>query len=184
MMRRLVYTRHDGGVTVCCPSLPIIRRMNCGGMWGKSPRGWVSRQIDDQIAAGHNKDIARRFIRALQFGGCSEPEALAIIRDRDCAPLGTGIELWHVADIPGDRWFRDAWVRSHNGGPISINLKSAKAIQFQKIKHAVQAENKRRETDIERFDQKLEPDFHQLKSQILAASDEIELRHVWPKGLT
>lgn len=183
-MKRIVYTRHDGGVSVCCPAPECIAWMGYGGYWGNPRRGFLDAQIERQVADGIDQDAAWRFVRAMQFGGCTTAEALEIIRDRDCAHRGTAIELWDFDYIPSDRWFRNAWTRSHNGGPISVNLKAAKQIQFQKIRHAVDAENKRRSQCLERFDRNIEPDFHKLKSMILAARDEIELRHVWPKELT
>jgi hypothetical protein len=128
MMKRIVYTRHDGGVSICCPSANVIRWMGTGGRWAGYPRGFVDIQIERQIAAGIHADAAARFARALAFGGCTEAEALAIVRDRDCAHKGTGIELWDVDDVPSDRTYRDAWRRSHNGGPIIIDEKAARAI--------------------------------------------------------
>lgn len=184
MHKRIVYTRHDGGVSICCPSGWAIAMMSCGGMWRDMPRGFCDQQVERQIARGVTQDVAWRFVNAMQFGGCTTAEALEIIRDRDCAHRGTAIELWNIEDVPPDRWFRDAWRRSHNGGPVSVDLKSAKPIQFAKIAHAVNAENKRRAQDLERFDQKLDLDFHKIKASILASRDEVELRHVWPKELT
>ena len=66
------------------------------------------------------------FVMAMQFGGCTDAEAYEIMRDRFCAHLGSGIELWDTTDVPKDRWFREAWVRSHNGGPIDISLTKAR----------------------------------------------------------
>jgi hypothetical protein len=128
MDRRIVYTRHDGGVTICCPSANAVRWMGSGGRWADMPHGFVEVQIERQIAAGIHADAAARFARALTFGGCSEAEALAIIRDRDCAHKGTGIELWAVDDVPTDRTYRGAWRRSHNGGPIVIDERKAMEI--------------------------------------------------------
>ena len=183
MRARIVLTRPGGCVSIVCPSENAIRFMGCGGRWPDKPRGWLDEQIDRHIAAGHCRIATPRYVRAMAFGGLNSQEALALIRDRDCAHRGSGIELWDVGQIPSDRWFRDAWRRSHNGGPISIDIKAAKPIQFQKIRHAVDAENKRRAQDLERFDQPVEPNFQKLKSAILAAKDDIELRHVWPKEL-
>jgi hypothetical protein len=57
----------------------------------------------------------------MQFGGLSMPEAYAVMRDRFCVHLGTGCELWNVDDVPTDRTYRNAWRRSHNGGPILLD---------------------------------------------------------------
>jgi hypothetical protein len=183
MRRRIVYTRFDGGVSVCHPSADIIAWMGCGGFWGNKPRGFVDTQIERQIARGVHPDAARRFARSMTLGGCTTAEALAIIRDRDCAHKGTGLELWDVSDIPSDRWFRNAWRRSHNGGPIDIDLKLARPIQWGRLRSAVKQEDTRR---AESFDEErpLSVDWTQIRSAIRHARDEKELRRVWPAELT
>lgn len=184
MRKRIVYTRHsDGGISICCPAPEIIQVLSCGGFWADKPRGFADRQIDSMIARGVSPDAARNYARAVVLGGCSTQEALAIIRDRDCAHLGTQIELWDLDDIPSDRWFRDAWRRSHNGGPISVSLPIAKRIQFTRIKSAVTAENARREKDLDLFDVPLELNWGRIRDQIHAAQDETDLRRVWPTEL-
>lgn len=173
MHKRIVFNRHDGGVSICCPTDWAISMMGCGGLWDRRPRGYMDIQVERQIARGVKPDVARRYARAMQFGGCTTAEALEIIRDRDCD--GTAIELWDVAEVPTDRWFRDAWYRSHNGGPISINVEKARPIQWRHIKDTY----KKRMSDLlfEEFD--LEP----YKHKIIAARDDGELRRIWPKEL-
>jgi hypothetical protein len=180
MGKRIVYTRHDGGVSVCCPTQEVLRWMCVGGLWAGLPRGFVDDQIDLQIAAGHKPDAARRYANAVTLGGCSTAEAYEIIRDRDCGHLGSGHELWNVEDVPVDRWFRNAWIRSHNGGPIDLCLKRAKAIQFQRIKGAIDRENKRRAADVDLFHEPVVGDWGRIRDQIIAAGDLVELRRVWP----
>lgn len=182
MQKRIVYTRvKDGGVTVCCPSGWAIAMMGCGGFW--KTRGFVDIQIERQISRGIVPDVARRYAHAMQFGGCTTAEALEIIRDRDCAPYGTAFDLWDVEDIPTDKWFRDAWRRSHNGGPISISLKLARHVQFGHIRAAVDRESKRRANDLELFDVPVDVDLPAIREKIMAARDEVELRRVWPRNL-
>ncbi len=178
--RCIVYTRFDGGVSICYPTNDVISWMGCGGYWNDRPRGFLEAQIERQIAAGHEPDASRRFAHAVQFGGCTTAEALEIIRDRDCAHLGTAIELWDLSEVPNDRWFRNAWRRSHNGGPISVNLKLAKPIQFGRIRDAIELENKRRNSDINLFDVPVEVDLMAMREKIRDARDEIELRSIWP----
>lgn len=110
-----------------------MRFLSCGGRWGNPLRGHIENQVERNIHAGVSPDVAKRFVESLQFGGCSTEEALALIRDKDCAPYGTGLEAWSVVDLPQDTWFRDAWRRSHNGGPIGINMKVARTIQLKRI---------------------------------------------------
>ena len=117
----------------------------------------------------------------MAFGGCTEAEVWEIIRDRDCARHGTLHELIDVSDLP-DRWFRDAWRRSSNGGPPSVDLEKAKPIQWRKLLDAVSRENKRRELDL--FG--LPPiKFARLTYQnaIKHARDDEELRRIWVPSL-
>ena len=176
-MKRIVYTRHDGGVSICVPNDWVLSVMSCGGLWNDKPRGYMDIQIERQIARGVNEDAAHRYAMAVMLGGCTTAEALEIIRDRDCAHLGTAIELWDRGDVPTDRWFRDAWRRSHNGGPISVNLKLAKPIQMRRIGDAVIEENRRRERELIA---PFEYDRDRLRSKIMSARDENELRRIWP----
>ena len=100
-----------------------------GGRWDAEirflPRGFMDRQIAAQARHGVGERAAARFVRAMQWGGLTTAEAYAVMRDRFCAHLGTGCELWDVGDVPTDRRYRDAWRRSHNGGPIVIDTRKA-----------------------------------------------------------
>jgi len=133
---RILYTRHDGGVAICHPAAECMAWMTGGGgYWDQMPRGYAEEQVQRQISAGHQERAARRFCRAMTQGGCTDAEALDIIRDRDCGHLGTAFELLDVSAIATDRWFRDAWRRSHNGGPIYIPMSIAREIQIRRMKH-------------------------------------------------
>jgi len=121
---------------------------------------------------------------AMQFGGCTDAEAYELMRDRFCAHLGSGIELWDVGDVPKDRWFRDAWVRSHNGGLIDVSLSKARGVQFRRINDAVEIENNRRHLDINLFDRRIQPDWSVLRDAIRRAADVGDLRRVWPSELS
>lgn len=183
MKKCIVYTRHaDRGVTICRPTDWVIKWLGCGGFWGSRPRGWYDAQIERQIARGVRPDAARRYVRAMISGGCTTAEALEIIRDRDCAHMGEGIELWDEADVPADRWFRDAWARSHNGGPITIDLKKARQIQWQRIHAAAQADRERRSQDID-MDAPIDLDEVKIKGSIRLARDVDDVRAIWPRNL-
>lgn len=182
MMRCIVYTRKaDNGVSICHPAPKAIAWMSCGGFWDGRPRGFMETQIERQIARGVDPDTARRYAHAVQFGGCTTAEALAIIRDRDCAMYGTAIELWDIEDVPSDRWFRDAWRRSHNGGPISVDVKKARPIQWTRARSFVSIENKRRAESFETA-QPVEVDWDAFRQRIREAKDEVDLRAIWPLG--
>jgi hypothetical protein len=180
-MRRILYSRPDGGVSVCTPAPSCLRWMATGGRWADQPRGFLDVQIERQIAAGHLPDAAARFARALAFGGLTEREALEVIKDRDCGHLGTAHDLIDPAELP-DRWFRNAWVRSHNGGPVSISVEKAKPIQWGRIRAAYHEEQKRRK---ESFDPRpeLRVDWGVIRTSIKRAGDTDELRRIWPRGM-
>lgn len=180
--KRIVYTAHDGSVSVTCPSAEIFRIMAVGGYWDLAPRGFVERQIELQIKGGIDPDHARRFAHAVAFGGCTAAEVWDIVKDRDCARHGTLHELHDVDDIPVDRWFRDAWSRSRNGGPIGIDLEKARPLQWERLASAVDAENKRRVKAWYRRDP-LQIDEGRIRDAISAAQCHEELKHVWIEGL-
>ncbi len=178
-MRKIVYTRHsDGGVSVYTPKRKCLTAMALGGYWADEPPGYGELQVEWQIAGGIDPDAARRFVRALTFGGLTEAEGYAMLRDRDCAHLGYHLDLIDHADLP-DRWFRGAWRRSHNGGPVGVDLKLARPLQWKYAREAVAAENKRR---LDAFDTErpIEPNWEQIRTAIKHARDEEELRRVWP----
>jgi hypothetical protein len=181
---RIVYTRPDGGVSVCAPSDTALRYMTGGGgrwddivVWD---RGFLDRQIAAQSKDGVGERAAHAFVMAMHKGGCSTPEAYGIMRDRFCSHLGTGCELWDVADVPLDRWFRNAWRRSHNGGPIYVDIGKARRLQLDKIKSAAAQRNRKR---IELGRKPLVPPWGEIGNAIRHARDEGELRRVWPSGL-
>lgn len=152
--------------------------MQSGGYWDDRPRGFLETQIERQVGDGIDRDHARRFAHAVAFGGVTESEAWEIIRDRDCARHGTLHELIHTDDLP-DRHFRDAWTRSHNGGPVYVSLEKARPIQWAKIVSAVNAENKKRELDLfGKAPIRLQKQTYQRA--IRNARDDDELRKVLP----
>ena len=177
-MKAILYTNHDGSVSVCHPSPDIFAIMQSGGYWDDRPAGFVQSQIDRQIADGIDPDHARRFAHAVAFGGCTEAEAWNILRDRDCGRHGFHHDVIYTATLP-DRWFRNAWTRGHNGGPVFVNLEKARPLQWQKIVSAIRTENAKRELDLfGKASVKLQRQLWQ--SAICSARDEDELRRVFP----
>ena len=185
--KRIVYTRPDGCVSVVCPSMNAIRWMGSGGRWPNATRGWLAQQIERQIAAGHDPDASRRHVVVMMFGGLTTAEALGLIRDRDCAHRGTGIELWDADAVPSDRWFRDAWRRSPAGGPIGVDLDAAKIVQQRKAVVAVDLHNAEQKRKPEFWGhngpQFIDIDYRWIKRQCEAARSIEELRQVWPLEL-
>jgi hypothetical protein len=168
-MRSIVYTRPDGGVSVCRPSMTALRFMtNGGGRWDSiliTDPNFLDRQIQAQATEGVREWASRRFVMAMHKGGCTDAEAYEIMRDRYCSHIGTGCELWDDSDLP-DRWFRNAWRRSHNGGPITIDLSKAKRIQYARIKNL---ENKGYHLKLSLW-----------RERIRQSSSLMHLRSIWP----
>lgn len=180
-MKSILFTRHDGGVSVVTPSRNCLAWMSKGGRWDDRPKGYLDAQIERQIEAGVRPDAARAFALALAFGGLTEAEAYRVIRDRDCGHLGTAHELIDPSELPS-RWFRDAWSRSHNGGPISIDMGKARVIQWSRVLKAVKAENEAREDSYDPRPE-LSVDWGVIRSSIARAADADDLRRIWPGGL-
>lgn len=179
--KRILYTRHDGGVNICTPALECITWLANGDYW--TGRGIdLAEQIERAVAAGHHESAARRFVYALDRGGCTTAEAFEIIRDRDCAHLGTAHELVSNTDLPS-RYFRDAWCRGHNGGPIDIDLTAARRIQLTYLRRAEALENARRRESPDFIDQPLELNWGPVRDRLRAAETPEELRRIWPEEL-
>lgn len=177
--KRIVYTRHDGGVTLTCPTQEVFRALQVG-IWARKPNGFVQDQIEKQIADGRDPDASRRFALALVKGGVTEREVWTLIRDRDCLHKGKLHELHDLDDLPGDRWFRDAWRRSHNGGPIGIDLEAARQIQWQRLFDTADWINKRRMRAL----RPLSPiAIDHLRAPIERAASTDELKRIWPDEL-
>lgn len=146
--RGILFTRHDGGISVCYPTRDILRVMQVGGYWDDRPRGFIDVQIERQVKSGINREAAIRFAKAVSFGGVNEAEAWSIIRDRDCGYRGYDFQIVNQVDLP-NRIYRDAWtrVRSNSGLPY-VDLEKARLIQWERIARAISEENKRREKDL------------------------------------
>jgi hypothetical protein len=180
-MRCIVYTRPDGGVNVFHPDPFCLRGMCHGG--APIPRDVpMARHVENWISAGLSPDFARRWMRALWFGGCTEAEAFELIRQKD-VPVDAGLpDVVDLAELP-DRWFRNAWTRSHNGGPIVIDLNRAREVQARRISAAhADCLAQWHAGDWLRGDP---PELHigRLRDLIRQARDLVELRSIWPGHL-
>ena len=118
--KRIVYTRHDGGVSICTPTPQFLNDCKLGGAWQCLTPAQIERQLQSKIARGLTPEAARRFALAMLFGGLSEQEAFDLVRDHDCAPLGHSFEVMDAKELP-DRQHRNHWRRSANGGPIWVD---------------------------------------------------------------
>lgn len=197
---RILYTRHDGGVSICSPSTAILRIMECGGGWyeddllhkdGTSITARMKFELDKKIDHGNASEAASRLVKALAWGGCTTAEALDIIRHNDCAPHGSAFERKTADEIPSDRWFRSAWYRSKDGGPILIDMEKARHIHARKIERAHRAANRPVPKNFaSRFapkreeGPKIDMDWDRLEIAIRTAKTPEELKAVWPGGLS
>lgn len=176
--RGILYTRHDGGVSVCYPTRNIFCVMQAGGWWDDRPRGYIEEQIRRQVESGIDEEHATTFAYAVAFGGVNEAEAWTIIRDRDCARHGFDFQKIHSDDLP-DRWFRDAWTRkSSNSGLPYVDLAAAREIQWTKIMDAYETENKRRARKLFGRPARLRRTVYERA--IMRASSADELKRVYP----
>ena len=184
----LVFTyKGERRVGITHPLPDALRWMSAGGFYNGAPRGFldelVRRKTDAKLQQGHpcSEDAAWRMVKAWAFGGCTTAEAYDIIKDHDCARFGRLIELHDDTDLP-DRWFRDAWYRSDNGGPVGVDLDLARPIQWTRIWTAVEEENKARTRAYIPKPMLTLPGEHE-RTAIRHARDENELRRIWPEGL-
>jgi len=164
--KQILFTRPDGAVSICTPAPECMDWLACGGYW--DGRGLdIDEQIERSVAAGHHEHAARRFVRAMDRGGCTTAEAYEIIRDRDCGHLGSAFELVAPEELP-DRWFRNAWRRSHNGGPICVDMAAARRIQRARL--ADFAEHRRVDLSWPRW-----------RERMRRAQTPEALKAIWPK---
>lgn len=181
-MSHIVYTCPDGVVAVCHPAPEFTNGwLAHGGYWWDKPRGWADAWIARRTAEGRQEWAVAQFARKVQLGGCSTSEAMAIIRDFDCSHLGTGFDLWSVQEFP-DRWFRNAWRRSHNGGPIFIDMEAARKIQLGRIASAIDVENKRRGGWLSEA-KPLRVSKVRILNEINKADSPEQLQRIWPDEL-
>jgi hypothetical protein len=160
----IIYTDPGGTVTICHLPKEVLAAMQNGGFCDQS-QSFMDEQIERQIAAGLPEFAVRRYVKAAAFGGLTEAEAFEVLRDRDCAN-GTAHERVKPSDLP-DRWFRYAWQRSHNGGPIVIDMKKAKRIQMNHLK---------RFAEVKRLDLQ----WARWRERVRRAETPLALKHVWP----
>lgn len=131
-MRCIVATQPDRSVIVVHPSQDVMGFLTCGGL----PAGYLGRVIDEDwevdkfVRGGTRESIARRWIRSLIAGGLTDAEAYEVMADKDVPQDCSGVD---VIDTLPPRWFRDAWRRSLNGGPIEVDMPAARMIHAKNL---------------------------------------------------
>lgn len=177
MLERILHTRpDDGGVTLTSVSPWALTMLSEGGFYNDFPRGFADTQIERFVKAGVPQFAADNFVDAMARGGKSYAEAMAIIRDKDCYK-GTAHEIVNLYDLP-DFWFRGAWMRSHNGGPISIDLSKAKSIHFKRLMWVLDAQEKQAAEDISAAPM-VPVNREQYRSKILRCTSCDDIKKIW-----
>lgn len=176
-MRHILYTRYDGGVSLCTPAPDIMAWLSCGDYWrGRDVD--LEEQVERSIAAGHRESAVRRFIKMLEAGGCTTAECYELIRDRDCGHLGTAFDLIDTDELP-DWWFRDAWRRGHNGGPIEIDMPTAREVHFKRLTSSIDQERARRRHELSMWRKPLEVNLGVIADRIERAECPNSLKAIW-----
>lgn len=118
---RIISTSKGGGVLLTCPSEWGIQALMYGGAWRMFDRDFWKRQIDSMIGRGVIPEAAHKYALTMMTGGVSRSGAIDIIAHRDVAHVASALDIVDISEIPQSRTHRDAWRRSHNGGPIWID---------------------------------------------------------------
>lgn len=174
MPKVILYTTPDGRVELCAPAPECLRYLCSGGYYRDTSRGALQRAVEWEVERGRDEYEAARFVAALAFGGHTEAEAYGLIRDKDCARRGTAFDV--TGELP-DRWFRDAWRRSHNGGPISLDLRACRSIQLRRIRQHVAGVRQAALEDVDA--EEWDVPWGRIKDRLRAAADVDDVRRVW-----
>ena len=202
--RRFVVTRTRGLVSIVCPS-PRFKAVVTGGgtNWWLERHGlvpepwrdelwWWRRQVGNMTRGGIEEQVAWRMVYGLSRGGFGERLFYGVLSDYSCRLIGTGIELWDAAEVPADRWFRDAWRRGPKGGPIWIDLDAARDIQGHKLREAIHRFNAEALRDEElallagrptNGPAVIDLDLRRFGRRVAAAGSADEIKAVWPAEL-
>lgn len=138
MRHRFLSTTPDGGVDVTIPSRRALWFLTHGGRWPEADPAWLETLVQRFVASGVGRDVAERWVNAMSSGGLGEHDALWLIAE--ISKLKGAVELVDVSEIPADRTHRNAWRRSHNGGPIWIDEAIAQRIDELRMWRAYDAQ--------------------------------------------
>lgn len=135
---RILTTRPDGSVVITCPAEPGILYLMHGATgpwhpWFGQPIWFGAVQFSRMVMDGIRPEIAYKFAHAMVNGGLTREQAIATIAARDCEQFGTAIEIVDVSEVPTDWTYRNAWRRSHNGGPIWVCEDAIREIEEQRM---------------------------------------------------
>jgi hypothetical protein len=72
------------------------------------------------LAWGEREALARRWVDAMADGGLTAGEAVRLIAERDRPADSLAMDIIDPGELP-ERYYRAAWRRSSNGGPVWID---------------------------------------------------------------
>lgn len=137
--KRIVFSRSDGGVSVVVPAAGN-RRVAAVVVAGRGD----GERLPFEPAVPYSHVAGR--LRRLRAAGLSvrvewaEDEAAFLSRIAALAvpPEASGVETVEAGALPGDRSFRDAWVRdmTDDPAPVRVDMPRARAIQLRRIRRA------------------------------------------------
>lgn len=192
----LATRRSDGGVAVIVPVPSALRELTSGGRPWLGARRQV--EIENFVRGGMPEETAARWIDALIAGNATTAEAYEHILMRSREPDQAAIDLVDIAEVPalrdpaGNRWCRNAWRRSMNGGPVYIDIQRAIELEQKRLVRARAAALKQCEADeaealiggdmsrLGRRERILQIDLAALGQRMRAARSEAELQALWP----
>lgn len=139
---RILCSRPDKGVSIIVPSVRCVAVLETG--WcAKRNRPYVpeERRAFEVEKLMHSPewrrdasdearfDLAERWIYGLCHGGFAADDAVRLIGEYSKHPDHFALEVVDVDDLPTNRTYREAWRRSHNGGPIWIDWDAVTRIE-------------------------------------------------------
>lgn len=127
-MKRLVYTRPDGGVSVVCPAPEFIDDLMTYGTTRQRFLAEVGQRIAAGVSAAEAMTGAQDF-----FGVKTLEEALAVVRAKDIPPDAVNVHECELADLPSSRRFRNCW-RQVGAAPAQVDLPLARAQRLNEIR--------------------------------------------------
>jgi hypothetical protein len=124
-MKKIIYTRPDGGVSVVHPAEGARLAHGVRSVDGKFERVGPTQPID-------------RFFRRWPVDGMvadwaeTEDEFIARVAARSVPADATNVRVVDESEIPGDRVFRDAWKDA--GGKLDVDFAKAQEITKERLR--------------------------------------------------
>lgn len=126
-MKRIVYTRPDGGVSVV---VPAIRARLCSAVTLTGERHVYDppMHFDELIRVFKTDKLSPEWAQ-------SDDEFIEWIRAKDVPADATNVQIVDEADIPTDRTFRNAWKQCPMGKP-EVDMDKARDIHRDNLRAA------------------------------------------------